>query len=116
MPGVSIQLCCWHAKRAWLRNLLEKVPDGEKRKRMLTALDKLMRLNVTCPITWSPAQLKELCEKELEAFYKDFEEETAYIDYFKREWASKIGDKFNQVTFTCTQQVHLIKGAPFCTA
>jgi|YelNatPaOPRAMG01_1025707.scaffolds.fasta_scaffold105977_1 hypothetical protein len=91
MPGVSIQLCCWHAKRAWLRNLLEKVKDGDKRQTMFKALDKLMRLNVACPTSWSADQLKELCQNELEKFYNNFSDEPAFVEYFKREWATKMG-------------------------
>lgn len=92
MPGVSIQLCCWHAKRAWLRNLLEKVKDADKRTAMFKALDKLMRLNVACPTTWTAEQLEELCQQELAAFFAEYRDEAAFVAYFKAEWATTIGE------------------------
>lgn len=91
MPGVPIFLCAWHVKRAWLSNLISTVADADKRTEMWRALDGLMRLNVQLPASHSKEDLAKLCADVLERFYGTFSEQAAFITYFKREWAGKIG-------------------------
>lgn len=91
MAGVPIFLCAWHVKQAWIRNLREKVRDKTTRGAILTALDKIMRFNVDVPSSYSDAQLKALAEEQLQAFYTNFAADKAFIDYFRKTWASKIG-------------------------
>lgn len=91
MDGVPVFLCAWHVKQAWIKNLKEKVKSRETRGAVLDALDKLMRLNVEVPSNFSDTQLKALAEEHLQAFYKKFAAEKAFIEYFKRTWAPKIG-------------------------
>jgi hypothetical protein len=55
------------------------------------ALDELMRFNVDVPSNYSDEQLNSLVEERLQAFYSKFVAETAFIDYFRREWAPKVG-------------------------
>lgn len=94
MPGVAIFLCIWHVKRAWLKNLIHTVADSKKRQEMLAALDKLMRLNVQLPVEHSDEDLRRYCQEALEGFYKQFADQQAFLQYFKREWAAKIGELY----------------------
>ena len=91
MPGVPVFLCAWHVKRAWLLNLASTVADADKRTEIWLALDGLMRLNVQLPASHSKEDLAKLCEDALERFFKRFSDHVAFITYFKREWAGKIG-------------------------
>ncbi len=93
MPGVPIFLCAWHVKQAWIKNLKEKVKDRDTRSAMLAALDELMRFNVDVPSNYSDAQLRTLAEQHLQAFYMKFASEKAFLEYFKRTWAPKIGTR-----------------------
>lgn len=90
MPGVPVFLCAWHVKRAWLSNLTGTVADSAKRTEIWHALDGLMRINVQLPADHSPEDLTKLCEDALAGFYKKFSEQSAFINYFKKEWAGKI--------------------------
>ncbi len=93
MPGVPILLCAWHVKRAWLKNLTSTVADAAKRQEIWAALDVLMRLNVQLPAEHSSAELSKLCEEALRRFFERFSEHAAFIAYFKKEWASKVGEE-----------------------
>ena len=95
MPGVPIFLCAWHLKRAWLSNLTSTVADADKRTEIWRALDGLMRLNVQLPTSHSKEDLAKLCTDALERFYSDFSEQAAFITYYKKEWAGRVG------AFTC---------------
>jgi hypothetical protein len=91
MPGVPVFLCAWHVKRAWLLNLTSTVADAEKRTEIWLALDGLMRINVQLPANHSKEELAKLCDDALERFYSRFSAQNAFITYFKKEWAGKIG-------------------------
>lgn len=91
MPGVPIFLCAWHVKQAWLKNLKQKVQDNVDRDAIWDALDKLMRLNVNVPRDYTVEMLDALAQEHLQAFYGKFAGQAAFIEYFKKEWAPKIG-------------------------
>lgn len=78
-------------KQAWLKNLKQKVQGNKDRDAIWDALDKLMRLNVDVPREYSDEKLNELAQEHLQAFYKRFAGQAAFIEYFRKEWALKIG-------------------------
>ena len=95
MPGVPIFLCAWHVKQAWLKNLKQKVQDNKDREAIRDALDKLMRLNVDVPRDYFDEQLNDLAQEHLQAFYRRFAGQAAFIEYFRKEWAPKIGKRLS---------------------
>ena len=44
-PSVKILLCIWHAKRAWLKNLVAKVWEPQKRVHMIATPSRILSLN-----------------------------------------------------------------------
>lgn len=66
--------------------------DGEERKKIFAALDKLMRLNVQLPEEHTAEDLHKLATDALHAFYEEFADHQAFLQYFKREWAGKVGE------------------------
>ena len=88
MPEVPIFLCGWHVKTAWVKQLVQKVPNKKTREPMAAALDKLMRLNVAAPDNFTDEELQHIIHAALEQFYQDFAgpEEVAFINFFKGHW------------------------------
>lgn len=90
MPGVPIFLCAWHVKQACLINAKQKVQCKDNRTAIWEALDELMRFNVDVPSKYSDEQLMSLVKERLQAFCSRSAAETAFIEYFKKEWARKV--------------------------
>ena len=112
MPEVPILLCGWHVKTAWAKQLLQKIADVKTRESLGAALDKLMRLNVAAPDSFTDEQLQHMIRAALDKFYKDFVGEAAFIKYFKAHWdpkASKCMCGLGNVKFTVALLVNLIR-------
>ena len=54
-----------------------------------------MRLNVDVPKDYSDEQLNDLAQEHLQAFYRRFAGQAAFIEYFRKEWAPKIGKRLS---------------------
>ncbi|MCO5555000.1 hypothetical protein L7F22_008539 [Adiantum nelumboides] len=87
--GTPILLCIWHVRRAWLKNLIKKVPDYSRRADMFRQLGLIMNTGGTpCRSSYE----KECqAHKLLDTFFVEYASEVSFIDYFKREWLPRIG-------------------------
>ena len=98
----KIFLCKWHVKRAWLKNLISKVKTWEKRSAMFKALGSIMESQGNAE--HSEQECHEVAMQRLEEYYAKFKDEPVFIEYVKREWENKIGEK------TCRIFEHMLAG------
>ena len=97
-------LCHWHAKRAWLKNLIKKCGRG-----VLTDLfDDLGQVMVMLKLhEEDDASFLSRAQQRMEAVYQRFAEQTAFVEYFKRTWGTdeKLSEslKMCPAIFACMQ-------------
>jgi hypothetical protein len=93
--GVPVILCSWHVKRAWLKALNEKVRDAELRLEIFKKLEAIMLHD---PATGSLEDVATDVEGMIEAFFQEYQEQTAFTGYFRKTWVdntvNKIGERF----------------------
>ena len=87
-PGVDILLCAFHVKQAWGLKLVQKVSSKEAQKAIGKGLDKLMRFN-TAPEHGET--LQHHANVQIKEFLAEFQEHTAFVEYFKAHWARRPG-------------------------
>lgn len=92
---MKVELCNWHVKRCWLKNLVQKVREQQDRVDMFTELGSIM-YGVDCDLLGAndEAGLQQLAaniDAEVEAFCHRWSQHTAFIDYFKSQWQDRTG-------------------------
>ena len=78
---MPILLCVWHIKMAWLKNLIAKVQNPEKRVFMMAELSRILSLN---PL--GSSNVERDVKLAIHNFYSTFAEEAMFVVYFKENW------------------------------
>lgn len=91
MLGIPRFLCAFHTKIAWAKGLKERVPDEAARQRLRQGLEQLMRLNSLPPGPHHPSVIRTAAVGALKDFFEQHSDQPAFMEYFNKEWANKIG-------------------------
>lgn len=89
-----------HTKKAWEKALQDKVADPVARQQLSTSLYILLSLAAPTGealVTTSAEKLKEAVETELQRIYAEHEEQSDFLEYFKKEWEPKKGELIDVV-------------------
>ncbi|MCO5587623.1 hypothetical protein L7F22_041572 [Adiantum nelumboides] len=87
--GIPILLCIWHVRRAWLKNLVKKVPNPIVRADMFRQLGQIM--NMRGKPCRSSYEKESQAHKLVEDFMVKYKDEDLFINYFKHEWLPRLG-------------------------
>ncbi|MCO5607055.1 hypothetical protein L7F22_061247 [Adiantum nelumboides] len=87
--GIPILLCIWHVRRAWLKNLVRKVPNPIVRADMFRQLGQIM--NMRGKPCRSSYEKESQAHKLVEDFMVKYKDEDLFINYFKHEWLPRLG-------------------------
>jgi len=104
IKGCKVALCNWHVKRAWLVNLIKKLPGKPKRDTRLEIFDALQDIQgiKVCMLAWltpprRPHSHARAWQTEaevlpaLDAFKAKYAKaEPAFYDYFQKEWLANL--------------------------
>ena len=88
MKDIPIHIPALYAKTEWTKAIKEKVGDGAA-ARVWEGLEKLRMLQFHSSV--SNERKQKIAEAELQKFYRSNPDETAFMSYFKEDWAPKIG-------------------------
>jgi len=96
-PGVKVELCDWHVKRSWLKQLIMKVPgaaQADLRVEMFYALSDIMYgATISNSATVTDAQLEAEVTAEVEAFCQEYEQHAPlFVQYFRTYWQDRPGE------------------------
>lgn len=72
----KILLCVWHVRRAWLKNVGNKVQGRENQIHIFHSLGEIMH---TC-------EDDESVKKTVERFFERFRDQPRFLEYFKTTW------------------------------
>ena len=81
--SVPVYLCCWHVKRAWLGNLINKVPDPVKRKAMFIDLVDMMQFGLAHA---AEGVAEQMFQDKLAAFRLLYVGEELFQQYLTTYW------------------------------
>ncbi|MCO5547475.1 hypothetical protein L7F22_000925 [Adiantum nelumboides] len=87
--GIPILLCIWHVRRAWLKNLVRKVPNPIVRADMFKQLGQIM--NMPGKPCRSSYEKESQAHKLVEDFMVKYKDEDLFINYFMHEWLPRLG-------------------------
>jgi hypothetical protein len=101
-PEARILLCNWHVKRNWLKHLLAKVRDPQRRLDIFLDLtDLMMGIGLDTTVAEDPAVMEAGTADELllgdvkrllDEFVVKWEPwEPSFIGYFKQQWLDRAG-------------------------
>jgi hypothetical protein len=81
-------LCFWHVKRAWLKNLVQKVPKSKRRNIFHTLGSIMLMLKTNLE---QDAEFTLRVESALQTLWDKHPDQHAFIQYFHRTWGGKKG-------------------------
>ena len=76
LTGSSILLCVWHVRRAWMKNVLNKVNGKENKVSIFRALGLIMH---SCLDDNS-------VKKAVARIFDEFKDQEKFLNYFKMTW------------------------------
>ena len=84
---MAIQLCIWHVKQAWLKNLYNKVNDAVARNAIMQGLSAIM----ATPLEGDVSDMEAAVQQALASLRKQYSRWSAFWEYINKEWAGKKG-------------------------
>ena len=96
-PAAYVYLCCWHVKRAWLKNLCNKKPRSKAEQAKLDAvfegLSKVMAFRARQA---APGDMEREVRGQALHMVRNLKQQYArwstFWAYFDREWLPKMGE------------------------
>lgn len=84
---VPVLLCLWHATKAWLEQIRNKLVNKQRCKEAFDTLHDIMYLKATGTL----AQRCAAVDAAIEQFKETFSDEPEVIDWFELAWEKKRG-------------------------
>lgn len=89
-PGIPIDLCNWHVKKAWVKNLNSKVHHANDRQELFKDLSAIMH-GAEFDQLAGEQQLLSAVNTQMQAFRIKWSCYPAFIQYFTEQWMHRPG-------------------------
>eukprot|EP00878_Enallax_costatus_P032652 GHUV01035902.1.p1 GENE.GHUV01035902.1~~GHUV01035902.1.p1 ORF type:complete len:322 (+),score=84.79 GHUV01035902.1:472-1437(+) len=92
-PGVPVNLCIWHVKKAWVTNLVSKVRNLDDREAMFKDLSAIMH-GAELNQLESPDELLAAVKVQMQQFCSKWSYYSGFKAYFETEWMPRPGKSY----------------------